>query len=237
MRTSTMRGTLCAAAVAAAIGLAGSARANVLLYSFEPTDTGGATDGFTRTSPLFTVATTSAGATVGTGALALTAKSSYGGAYSTLAGPLAALDNPTVTAISADIFNPTTYTGNYADLGVTIFISNGTTGDYGENFTPSTSLFQNVDFAAGSETTVTIPLVATDPVSGLQVPFSTVLAEGYVPTEFQFTLSSDASAATPFAFNVDNVQAVTPASVPEPASMGLIAAGGLALGRRRRQRA
>lgn len=224
---------LFAASVAALVAATGAARANILLYNFEASDPSGPTDGFTKNGAI-TVSATSTGATVGTGALNLVDHGTYTGAYTTDPTSLAELDNPSIDAITVDVYNQTTYAGNFADMGVTIFISNTTTGDYGENFTPSTALFANVDYPQGTETTVTIPLLGPDPVTGATVPFSAVLAEGYVPTEFQLTLSSDASATTPLTIDVDNVEAVTP--VPEPASLGALAVGGLLLARRRHWR-
>lgn len=227
-----MKRSIVFAAVSIALAITASARANELLYSFEAGDTGGPTDGFTGAG--ITSTSTTVGATNGLTALQLTATGGYVGSHSTVAGPLAILDNPNITGIQADITLPALYTGNYADLGVTIFASDATTGDYGEQFTPSTSLFTNIDFTDGATHTVQLALgPGPDPVNGGTETYAAFLNEGYVPSEFQFTLSSDDSATQPFVFDVDNVQAVG-ISVPEPASLGCIALGGLLVARRRR---
>ena len=145
------------------------------------------------------------------------------------------MDNPSVTAITIDVFNPSTFGGTFADLGVTLFVGNGTTGDFGEQFGPPTSSYANVDLPAGTETTVTIPLIGSSPVTGNTETYSQLLAEGYVPTGFEFSISSNAAAATPLVIDVDNVQAVGIGAVPEPASLGLLGlAGGFFMKRRSR---
>ena len=241
MRKSPMfRCVLSGAALAAVAATASPARANVLLYSFEPTDASGPLDGFARNGGGITpTAVQDGGATAGVGDLQLSTTGGFVGALSTVQGPLTTLDNPNVTGIQLDVTAVSAGAQTtFATLGFSLFVGNPTTGDFGEQYAPPTSDYVNIDFPAGTQKTgLTIPLVGNDPVTGSPESYAQLLAEGYVPTGFEIVVSE--TGGTPALItDVDNIQATgIGGAVPEPASLGLVAFGGLLVGGRRRRAA
>jgi hypothetical protein len=209
----------------------GTVSANAgLLYSFEPTDAGGPTDGF---GPNGLIPIPSAvGATQGVGSLELLQPApggGYAGAYTTTDLP-ADLANPALSAITLDLTIPATpvFAGGYSNIFFGLYVSNPGLGLYGDQYVPPNTDWPNADLPPGTTTLgVTIPVEGNDPVTGLPISFAGLLGEGWYVSGFQLLLDGNAG-ETIF---VDNVQGV----VPEPASLGLLAAcGGLALTRRRK---
>lgn len=231
-----MRHSLVLAAVVAAMSVgAASANAGTLLYSFETVangDPNGPLDGFSNNGGGITVTQDTIGATVGSNSME---NSSVSGA--TFTGALtsdvpAALDNPATDAISFDltVAPGQQFAGAFADIGITIYgILPGPS--YGNPFNVDTSSYQNVDLAPGTYS-MTIPLIGTDPNSfALHQPYSEVLGDSFVPSGFEFFYSKSNDA--PLNVYIDNVQAV---AVPEPASLGVGAIGGLMMLARRRRK-
>lgn len=229
-----MKNALLTSAAAAALSLGAASvghAASTLIYGFEAADTGGPVDGFARNGgPVtFTVTpVTGEGVTQGaTAALLNVTPAGFAGAItSTLPS---ALSTP-ITDITLDLTVPTgfTYTGGYGLIGVTIFVSNATTGDFGEQFQVQGA--SERDFTAitpGTTKSLDIPLVGVDPSTGATGTYATLLSEGYLPSGFQFFFDKNAPAQV----IIDNVQGV---SAPEPASLGLLGGAGLLLARRRR---
>jgi hypothetical protein len=219
---------LCGAAFAALTLSAVSAHGQ-LLYSFETGDSPNSKDGFVPNGLLPSQTTT--GATVGTGALKLTTPSGgYNGSYTQGDLP-AALSNPSLAGFTFDLTisaNDPAFTGTYSDVGLGLFIANAGEGEGGDQFLAPTSDWVNIDLAPGTYTGLYVPLVGTDPDTGLPISYANLLAEGWAPSGFNIVDSNSGAAET---FYVDNIQAV----VPEPASLAVIGiVGGLALGRRRR---
>jgi len=123
--------------------------------------------------------------------------------------------------------NDPAYTGTYSDLGFSIYISNGGEGEYGDQFAPPTSAWQNVDLAPGTYPGITIALSGNDPDTGLPSTLPALFAKGWYVSGFQILMDGNAAQN----IYVDNIQAV----VPEPASLSLIGLGsGLLLKRRRK---
>lgn len=244
-----MRNALSAVLAATAMTCVGaaSAHANTLLYSFEAGDTPNAVDGFARNGPpvTFTVTSSAVGVTNGlTSALFNSTATSFSGAITSKVDPIFTSTTNTPTAITADISVPvgTVYTGNNAPyLGITIF---GTLPDAGAPTGTDAAQFQvlgsseaPIPFSGGATfftstgaiSHVSIPLIGYDPAGvAPSATYADALAEGFVPTSFQFFFDKDAALPV----TIDNVVAVTP--TPEPASLGLAVVGGLALLRRRR---
>jgi hypothetical protein len=223
-----------AASVAALfIGVA-SSDAGTLLYSFENGDSPDSLDGFAANGGGITVLQSNIGATVGTGAMNNTsaASATFTGALTTLVP--AALNDPSVTAISFDltIAPGDQFTGAFADIGITIF---GRTGispnfNYGVQYQVDPAQEQNVALGPGTYN-LTVALIGTDPYSGaLHQTYGQILNDTFVPTGFEFFYGKSADA--PLSVYIDNVQ-----TVPEPASIGLGAVGGLLMLACRRRKA
>ena len=230
MRKAMSYGVL--AATAMTITGASLAQASTLLYGFESGDSPDAVDGFAKNGgpATFTVTPSNIGVTQGSNsALFTVTPAGFAGAITSSLPP--ALSDPTTNAISLDLTVPSdfTYSGGYALIGVTIFIYNPTTAD-AEQFQVAGSDEQAIPFSTpGVTTPLNIPLTGADPLTGATVPYAAILAEGYVPTGFEFFFDKNAAITVA----IDNVQAV---GVPEPASLGLAALGaGSLLTRRRRQ--
>jgi hypothetical protein len=229
-----MRHSLVLAAVVAAMSVgAASASAGTLLYSFEATDAAGPTDGFTNNGGGIVVSPSTIGATVGLGSMenATVSGATFTGALTGTDVP-AALSSPSTSAISLDltIAPGGQFAGAFADIGITIFGElPGPT--FGNQYQVDASSEQNVALAPGTYS-LTIPLIGTDPNSfALHQPYSEVLGDGFIPTGFEFFYSKSGDA--PLNVYIDNVQAV---AVPEPASLGVGAIGGLMMLSRRRRK-
>lgn len=229
-----MRASILTVAAAAALMFGSvSAKASGLLYSFENGDTPNSLDGFANNGGGISVTQDTIGATLGSNSMR---NSSVAGATFTgaLTSTVPANLTPGTTDITFDmtINDGETFTGAYADVGITIFgaIGSGASETYGNQYQVDASSERNIALAPGTYS-IDIPLVGTSPVDfSLHQPYSTVVGQGFIPTgvEFFYSKSSD-SAATVY---IDNVQAVT---VPEPASIGLVGAlAAFALGRKRR---
>jgi hypothetical protein len=223
---------LAGAALAALAFSTVSANAAGLLYSFETGDSPTALDGFANNGGGISVTQSTIGATVGSNSMR---NSSVAGATFTgaLTSFIPANFGPNTTDITLDLtINPgETFTGAFADIGITFFgaIGSGASETFGNPFNVDVSSYRNIALAPGTYS-LDIPLVGTSPVDfSPSDPLSTVIGQGFIPTGFEFFYSkSGDSAATVY---IDNVQA----TVPEPASIfGCALLGGLALKRRRR---
>jgi len=225
-----------AAMVAAVISGAVSARASVLLYSFESGDSPNAVDGFAHNGGGITVESSTTGATNGIGSMEVDTTGSAGGfvgALSTSPAPLATLDNPAVTSISFDVTVPATpvFAGGFSDMGITLFVANPALSEFGEQYQTDFVPDENIDLAPGTST-ITIPLQGTDPDTSADVSYAQLLADGFVPTGFEFFVDNNA----PETVFVDNVEANGIGAVPEPASIGICTMlGGLLIRRRNRK--
>jgi hypothetical protein len=225
-----MRKSILSAAAIAVISLGVASAHAQLLYSFEPTDSPNSEDGFVNNGLIRSSSVI--GATNGVGSLKLTTPSGgYNGSYTQTDLP-AALSNPNLAAFTADVTISATdpaFTGTYSDLGMGLYIFNAGEGEYGDQFLAPTSDWANIDLAPGT-TTISVPLVGTDPDTGLPISYSALLAEGWAVGGFNIVDSNSGAAET---FYVDNINAV----VPEPASLGLGAVAGIMMLARRRRKA
>jgi hypothetical protein len=226
-----------AAMVAAVIGGAVSARASVLLYSFESGDSPNALDGFAHNGGGITVESSTTGATNGSGSMEVDTTGSAGGfvgILSTSPAPLATLDNAAVTSVSFDVTVPASpvFAGGFSDMGITLFVANPALGEYGEQYQTDFTPDENIDLAPGTST-ITIPLQGADPDNTSDdVSYAQLLADGFVPTGFEFFIDNNA----PETVFVDNVEANGIGAVPEPASIGMcMVLGGLLVRRRNRK--
>jgi hypothetical protein len=209
-----------------------SARAQ-LLYSFESTDAAGPTDGFANNGGGITVSQDTIGATVGTNSMknVTVAGATFTGALTS--NVPAPLNDPSIGSINVDLTIPSggQFAGAFADIGITIFGAefppSGET--FGNQFQVDPSSERNVAVAPGT-TTLNIPLIGTDPATfNLHQTYAQVLANGFIPTGFEFFYSKSNDA--PLTVYLDNVTAV---AVPEPTTLGLIGVGSVLLMRRRR---
>jgi hypothetical protein len=218
--------------MAAALLLGASAvHANVPMYSFETGDTGGAKDGFAPNGPGFTLTQDTIGTTQGSNSLKLvTNGGGFIGALTQTNLP-AVLSNPQLSAFTFDFTIPQAnpaYTGTFADMGVTLFVSNAGEGEFGMQYGPPTSSYANIDLPNGTSTTLTVPLTGNDPDSGLPESFATLLSKGWAVSGFEITDSENGVQT----FYLDNIQGV----VPEPASLSALGViGAMTLVRRRRR--
>jgi len=222
---------LVAAGVAAIFLGVASANAGTLLYSFENGDTPNNLDGFANNGGGITVTHDTIGATVGTGSMdnLTVSGATFTGALTPVVP--AALNDPSVTAISLDltVAPGQQFTGAFADIGITIF--GAINGSFGNQYQVDASSERNVNLAPGTYH-LTIPLIGTDPNSfALHQPYSEVLGDSFIPTGFEFFYSKSGDA--PLNVYIDNVATV----VPEPASIGASAVGGLLMLARRRRKA
>lgn len=227
--------SVAAGAAALFIGV-GSADAGTLLYSFENGDSPNSLDGFAANGGGITVTPSTIGATVGTGSMenSNAANATFTGALTTLVP--AALNSPSVSAISFDltIAPGQQFTGAFADIGITIF---GRTGispnfNYGEQFQVDPAQEQNVALGPGTYN-LTVALIGTDPYSlAAHQTYAQVLSDTFVPTGFEFFYGKSGDA--PLNVYIDNVQTVV---VPEPASIGVGAVGALLMLALRRRKA
>jgi hypothetical protein len=220
------------AAVAALSLGAASVNAAGLLYSFETGDSPSNLDGFANNGGGITVTQDTIGATVGSNSMrnSTVAGATFTGA---LTSSVPAALTPDTTDITLDLtINPgETFTGAFADIGITIFgaIGSGASETFGNQYQVDASSEKNIALAPGTYS-LDIPLVGTSPVDfSSHVTFPALIAQGFIPTGFEFFYSkSGDSAATVY---IDNVQAVT---APEPTMLSLGAVGALALVRRRK---
>jgi hypothetical protein len=219
-----------AAVTALALGAA-SARADSPLYGFENGDAPNNLDGFANNGGGITVTHDTIGATGGSAGSMKNVSVSGAGFTGALTGSTpAGLTEAGVTAIQFDYtVNPgETFTGAFADIGITIFGAIG--GSFGNQYQVDASSERNIALAPGTYH-LTVPLIGTSPVDfSLHQPFSAVLAQGFIPTGFEFFYSkSGDSAVTGY---IDNVATVT----PEPTSLVVLGiAGSLLAGSRRRR--
>jgi hypothetical protein len=229
-----MRYSVLSAAVVAAMSIgAASASAGTLLYSFESTDAAGPTDGFTNNGGGITVSQSTIGATVGSNSMdnSTVSGATFTGALTQTDIP-AALSDPSTSSISLDltVAPGQQFAGAFADIGITIF-GELPGPSFGNPFNVDVSSYRNVDLAPGTYS-LNIPLVGTDPSTfAASQPYSEVLGNGFIPTGFEFFYSKSGDA--PLNVYIDNVQAV---AVPEPASLGVGAIGGLMMLSRRRRK-
>jgi hypothetical protein len=231
-----MRKSLLLSVIGAAIaGTAVISHASELIYGFSPSDSPNQLDGFASNSGgSLKVAT----ATESNSENGMSITTTAGGFKGALTGSVpSVLDNPAVDAVSVDVNIPSNfdYAGGYADLGITIFCESPSEGEFGVQYQVDPSDEQNIDLAAGTQTTVTIPLTGLDPDTGNDESYGALLTtgatngEGFIPTGFEFFLDENGANDV----LVANVQADF---VPEPASLGALACtGGLMLVRRRRK--
>ena len=224
-----MRHSLVLAAVVAAMSVGvGSARAGTLMYSFESGDAPNSKDGFVNNGIAPTQTTT--GATVGTGALQMVTPGGYQGTYTTSPLP-APLANPGLSAVTLDLTispNDPAFTGGYSDLGIGLYVSNPGEGEYGMQYVSPTSDWVNIDLAPGTYRGLSIPITGNDPDTFSPISFGGLLGEGWYVSGFQLLIDGN-GAQTVY---VDNILAV----VPEPASLGIGAIGGLMMLARRRRK-
>jgi hypothetical protein len=221
-----MKYSILTVAAMAALSLGAASASAQLLYSFETGDSPNGKDGFIPNGAVPSQDTV--GATVGSNSLKVVTSGGYTGTY-TQADLPALLSDPNLSAVSMDITIPTTpvYAGNYDDLGVVLFISNGGEAEYGDQYASPTSAWANIDLTPGSTTTITVPIEGNNPDTASPVSFATLESDGWAVTGFQLTMDGDQAQT----FYVDNIQAI----VPEPASISLLGAvGAMAFGRRRR---
>jgi hypothetical protein len=211
-----------------------SANAATLLYSFETGDSPNSVDGFANNGGT-AVSQDTIGHTDGSNSMKnVTASGAFFAGALTGSTP-AALDDPATKSISFDytVAPGDTYAGAFADIGITIFgaIPDGMGGlIFGQQFQVDASEEQNAALAPGTYSLV-VPLIGTDPISfEASQPLSEVLADGFIPTGFEFFYSKSTDA--PLTDYIDNVQA----QVPEPASLGVGAVGGLLMLARRRRK-
>jgi hypothetical protein len=219
-----------AAAVAALFVGAGAAGAQQLLYSFESGDSPNSKDGFVPNG-LFPSSST-IGATNGSGSLELndTTGGSYVGAYTQNPIP-AVLDTPDVTGFTADVTFTSPLPGTSNDIGLGFFIFNAGESEYGDQFIAPTSAWAVLPTATPGTYSIFVPLLGTNPDTTLPDTWPDMLSKGWAVGGFNVVSSNNAGA--PFAFYIDNIQAV----VPEPASLSLGAVSGLMLLARRRRSA
>jgi hypothetical protein len=229
----------CAAAVAALIGCGASARAGVLLYSFEAPPVN--PDGFGPNGGGATVTQDTIGATNGTHSLkySVVTGATFVGALTGVVAPgLTPPISPQEIDFDYTIAQGDTFTGGFAVLGITVFGSNAPAGQFGlqAQFAPLVHL----EGVAPGTYHASIPLTgATNPLdfttnqsyNQIFTSSATPAANQLNPSGFEFFLNkSNDAAATVY---LDNVM-VGP--VPEPTSMAVIGAGAtVLLGLRRRR--
>lgn len=244
------------ASLAAFLGVQQSAQA-VVVYGFETNmSTGNAAnghpnvpasgpDGFYNSS--LTTSQSTSGVTEGSYSLSLvsTASQTFGGAITAYIP--ATLADPAATSLQYDITVPAQPDPGYADMEATFFTNDGAL----QPDRSQTDEINNIDFIATGATTTTPGTytetlnlaVYMDPdgvLSGDQTPGAILaadqlydLANGYAAdaiTGFQFDFEHGAQ---PYDAFIDNVQVPPITAVPEPASLGLLALGGLLLKRRK----
>jgi hypothetical protein len=194
-------------AVGSVLGLGvTTARAQVLLYSFEGSDSPNSLDGFAPNGGGITVSPSTIGATNGTGSMEMVTTRAAGGfvgALTTAPAQLQTLDNPAITSVSVDVTVPATpaFTGGFSDLGITIFAENISEGEFGQQFQTDFVPDENIDLPPGTST-ITIPLQGSDPDSGNDESYSQLLANGFIPTGFEFFIDNNA----PDTVYLDNVE-------------------------------
>jgi hypothetical protein len=192
-------------AVGSVVGLGvTAARAQVLLYSFEGSDSPNSVDGFAPNGGGITVSPSTIGATNGTGSMEVVATSAgFVGALTTAPAQLQTLDNPAITSVSVDVTVPATpvFAGTYSDLGITIFVENPPLGEFGEQFQTDFVPDENIDLTPGTST-ITIPMQGADPDYGTDESYSQLLANGFIPTGFEFFIDGNA----PITVYLDNVE-------------------------------
>ena len=223
-----------AAVVSASMVLAAnSAKAATLIYGFESGTDGFFVNGGSETS----VAQSTTGATNGsTSSLQIvspTAGYSLGGVETAdVPVPLTTADSFNYD-LTADFSNigyafifpefflnngqqlvPDNYEGSYANLGGQNLM--------GHTLTDNLAAYQDANIGTGLYTVGQI--LSEDPSDA-----------GALITDFQITIEHGGdSTGAPLNLYIDNVTVPSAAAVPEPASLGLVALGGLLLGRRRR---
>ena len=194
-------------AVGSVLGLGvTTVQAQVLLYSFEGSDSPNSLDGFAHNGGGITVSPSTIGATNGTGSMELVTTPAGGGFFGALTiapAQLQTLDNPAITSVSVDVTVPATpaFTGGYSDLGITIFVENIPEGEFGYQFQTDFVPDENIDLTPGTST-ITIPLQAPDPDSFTDESYSQLLANGFIPTGFEFFIDNNA----PDTVYLDNVE-------------------------------
>ncbi len=241
-----MRKAFVAVAMVATLSFAATARAQ-LAYSFEAPPVN--PDGFGPNGGGVTVTQATIGATQGLSSMkvSVVAGATFVGALSTVVPVTpggAVLNNP--PGVDSVLFDMTINQGDaYAGagfdvLGITIFGSNVPAGQFGlqAQFAP---LIHIDGKAAGQYLNLSIPLTgATNPLTfTANQTFNQIFTAGVPnasqlnPSGFEFFINKSNDAPT--TVYIDNVRLV--ASVPEPASLGLLSMAGMVLGfvsRRRR---
>jgi hypothetical protein len=228
----------CCTATFVMLGCGSFAAAQSLLYSFE-----GGIDGFAGNGGGAMVASSTTGATNGTGSLEFSViqPATFVGALTSTI-PAALNDPPKVQSILFDLTIEERFTGGFANLGITVFGASQPDYPGGQQFGLQA---QFADFepigglAPGTYTDLEIDLgSATHPLTFATGSFNDIFGgfgtgvDDMIPTGFQFYLNKSNDA--PIAIYIDNVRAV----VPEPGSLSLVAlaAVGLAVAMRHRSR-
>jgi hypothetical protein len=157
----------------------------------------------------------------------VTAGPGFVGARTELAHP--ALNNPPgVSHVLFDMFIPATYTGTFADIGITVFAHDIDNASFGNQF----QFTDTVSIAALSA----VPGQYTDLRIDLDSEFFTGesfneifgddVSDMDVASAFQFYISKNGGAqGSPVTVYIDNVRIV----VPEPATFSLIALGAVGI--------
>lgn len=229
MRTRLLTG---AASLAVAMASA-TAMADVPLYSFE-TDL----EGFGPNGGGVTVTQDTIGATDGTKSMKVSVVqgATFVGALGTTINPIMLTKN--VTGISFDLTIPDggQFTGGFDLIGFTAFGASqpGDAQQFGLQY--QAAEFEHIDGKApGTYHVVLNPVHGTHPLTfDTNQTYGQVFGDvgtgpnDLIMTGFQLFINKSNDAAT--TVYIDNIQAI----VPEPASLSLLAAGGLALVRRRK---
>ena len=226
-------------AVAAALVSVGSITAQAApLYDFE-----GGTDGFAGNGGGATVASSTIGATSGTGSILFSVVSG-----ATFVGaqngnfPAAFGNPPGVDSITFDLTLLNAFAGGFADLTISAF---GATKPMPGQVQQFLNTQFDSSFALGGRApgTYAVQLDLDSGVNPLTFnpgeSFNQIFGPGpnqLIPTAFQFTLNKSNSSASAVDIYIDNVQTVNASAVPEPSSIGMLCLAGTAIAYRVRQK-